>query len=152
MLSVRPPNTQESNINKKQTKRARNKAGLHESKLKNEHPKIINTSKPKPLQASTNTIHTHQKAPQSAIIPEGKKLVDDIDLCKKPVQQNEKTPNLKNTKSPSDENDCSDFVKNAYDPLKEICGLDEELFQRVMKLELADDGLPEFKSDEPFDF
>lgn len=147
MLSLRPANTQESNVKKKQTKRTRNRAAVADSNLKNSQPKIIN--KPKPLQASTNTIHTHQKA--SAANLDGRKVVDDIDLLKKPVQSNE-IPNLKNTKSKSDENDCSAFVKNAYDPLNDVYALDEELYQRVLKLELADDGLPDFKSDEPFDF
>lgn len=151
MLSLRPANTQDSSVSKRQTKGARNKPPLADSKLKNAQPKILNPSKPKPLQASTNTIHTHQKASQPAAIPDGKKVVDDIALCKKPVQQNE-IPNLKNAKSKSDENDCSAFVKNAYDPLTDVHALDEELYQRVLKLELADDGLPELKSDEPFDF
>lgn len=50
------------------------------------------------------------------------------------------------------ENDVSSFVKNAYDPLRDVHPFDEELYQRVLKLELADDGLPTYETDEPFDF
>lgn len=151
MLSLRPANTEPSNVGKK-TKKARNKASVVDGKLKDPQPKILNLNKPKPLQASTNTIHTNQKSTQLNSNLEGKNTIDK-DLCKKVVLQEEsQKQSQKNIKSKSDENDISAFIKNAYDPSNDIYALDEELYQRVLKLELADDGLPDCKCSEPFDF
>lgn len=147
MLSLRPANTQAPNVGKK-TKKARNKV-LSGGKSKDPQPKILNPNKPRPLQASTNTIHSSQKV-QSNL---ESKSIDEKDLCKKPVLQEEpQKQSVKNIKSKSDENDVSAFIKNAYNPLDDIHPLDEELYKRVLKLELADDGLPDYKCSEPFDF
>lgn len=53
----------------------------------------------------------------------------------------------------SDENDISQFIKEAYNPLDAIYSFDEELCEKVRKLELADDGFPPIEApSEPFDF
>lgn len=74
---------------------------------------------------------------------------------KKRVTQKSKQSETKTTTALTtkvDENDISSFINNAYDPLSDVYPLDEDLYQKVLQLELADDGLPKFKSDEPFDF
>lgn len=110
-------------------------------------------NKPKPLHASTNTIHSlKQKLPSKNIISENNlKSENNTEPSGKKAQgtltENKIKPDVK-----VDENDVSPFVTNPYDPLREICPFDEELYQKVLKLEIADDGLPTFNSDEPFDF
>jgi hypothetical protein len=135
----------------------------------------------KPLQASTNIIHTKiprriENVIQNKARQTGKQVLSDP-IRKEAISARTKSTKKADTKSnltpkidendvlqsatendltksvkQTDENDVSEYVKNAYNPLDDIYGLDEELYQKVLKLEIADDGLPTFKSDEPFDF
>lgn len=91
--------------------------------------------KPKPLNLSTNIIHNRPlKTPQPS---------SSSSISAKP----------KTTKTPAkNEDQVSASVENAYDPLKDVYMFDEELFKVVCKLDIADDGLPDYKFDEPFDF
>lgn len=112
------------------------------------------SNKPKPLQASTNTIHS-----QPLRVPTGiktdKKAADEDDLLKKKAQPTKIQPHdgKKSATTPKiDENTVNPFIKDPYNPLLDVHQFDEELYQKVLKLELADDGLPIFDHDEPFDF
>lgn len=121
-------------------------------------------NKPKPLQASTNTIHVKQQKllkdlkgssgendPIKKHISTPKKATKErANSSKEKATTKEKinTPKVKSV----DENDVGPFIDNPYDPLKHIHQFDEELYQKVLKLEMADDGLPSCISDEPFDF
>lgn len=121
--------------------------------------------KVRPLQSSTNTIHNQQskKPVNRKITNEGNHLtkrstnpsikvdtkpkIDGNDLTKK------SNPSIKVDAKPKiDENDMTQFVKQSYNPLLDVYSLDEELYQKVLKLELADDGLPSYETSEPFDF
>ena len=139
----------------------------------------------RPLQASTNIIHTkiprrvdnliHLKGRQTgkqALLDPIKE--DPTPTYKKPLQKSENNPihtpkvdendvsqyTLNNELKPSsttpvkknDENDLSEYVKNAYNPLNDVYAFDEELYNKVLNLEIADDGLPSFELEEPFDF
>lgn len=50
------------------------------------------------------------------------------------------------------ENDIDSLIKNAYNALDDVHPFDEELYKKVLSLELADDGLPSCETNEPFDF
>ena len=104
----------------------------------------------KALKASTNIIHnkTQRKAPRGL-----KKLDENSDAVKLPEKnETESKSTPAKSKIKVDENDVDAYFKGSYNPLDDYYPLDEELYQRVCKLELADDGLPKFDSDEPFDF
>lgn len=106
--------------------------------------------KSKPLQNASNTIDnlkqglnsTTRKQPVTQKQPDTQKKPT---IHKKPTVQ-------KQPKKTVDENTEQFVPDSSYDPLSEIYSLDEELYQKVLKLELADDGLPVFVSNEPFDF
>lgn len=104
--------------------------------------------KARALKPSTNTIHArNKKAENRQILPQK----NSINVPKETLKK--KTQTSKVTSQPKiDENDVSHFVKNSYNPLLDICALDDDLYQKVLKLELADDGIPKFESSEPFDF
>lgn len=115
-------------------------------------PRLGVLNKPKPLGISTNTIHS-LKQPRSGNLKHDKdeKNKPEPDVVKKKVQTPH--PNSKTTETPKvDENTEDPFTQDPYDPLLDVYPLDEQLYQKVLKLELADDGLPSFKIDEPFDF
>lgn len=156
MLSARSNNLQ--NVNDGGQLKARNKPNLiSNNKLKNSTNlkkglSVGNTntigSKPRPLQLSTNTIHAQQsKIPIS--LKSAQKTGDG------PIKKKTQTPKadkiIKN-QAKSDENDVGPYAQESYNPLLDLHPMDEELYQKVLKLEIADDGLPVFKSDEPFDF
>lgn len=112
--------------------------------------------KPRPLHASTNTIHTQQHKSTSIKQQNShdKNSPTEDDLLKKKISSTSKsddktTPKLE---PKTDENDTTAFVANSYNPLLDFYPFDEELYQKVLNLELANDGLPTFVSDEPFDF
>lgn len=110
--------------------------------------------KPRPLQLSTNTIHNHPLKKLQPSISERKKTktktTDENQV--KSLDENHVKPQDENQIKASDENHVKASVENAYDPLKDVYMFDEELYETVCKLELADDGLPVYKCDEPFDF
>lgn len=119
------------------------------------------TNRPKPLQLSTNTIHASQQQQQlqqqknhglNTGDKNYKKSIDNEPIKKK--SQIPKLENLAQTKvTKSDENDVEEqFIPESYNPLDDIYALDEDLYQKVLKLDLADDGLPKFDTEEPFDF
>ena len=144
----------------------------------------MSNSKSKPLQASTNIIHTkipkridnlvfnktRQGLAKQLSDPAPKKKAISHKTLKQSDIKSSQTPKIgensvnkferigikkTNTATPVekvDENDMSAMVKNAYDPLKDVYPFDEELYQKVLKLELADDGLPKFEFEEPFEF
>lgn len=135
---------------------------------------IVKNGKPKPLQASTNIIHTkiprrienliHDKAAQLPVKQQSDPLrKKQASTTKKQLdlKLSHQTPKIgennvqqshRSTIRKVDENDVKTMVENAYDPLKDVHPFDEELYQKVKKLELADDGLPEFDYSESFDF
>lgn len=121
--------------------------------------------RPRPLQASTNIIHT-------------KTLRNNLDNLKLSVNQNKqnliepaiekttkslktnqtdlkKTSKNKSTISATpakktDENDIDDvevFAKQPYNPLDHVQPLDDALHQKLSKLDLADDGYSKVQSD-----
>lgn len=119
------------NVQRKLTSRKRINSGL----------------KARPLQASTNTIHATQPLLNSKkCVPEPTKLND---LKKKQTNLQAKGTSLMKK---VDENHTTEFFEDPYDPISDICALDEGLYKKVCELELADDGLPSFQVDEPFDF
>jgi hypothetical protein len=77
--------------------------------------------------------------------------IDENDVSQYAIE-NESKPSSTTPVKKVDENDLTDYVKNAYNPLNDIHAFDEDLYQRILKLELADDGLPSYELDEPFDF
>lgn len=117
-------------------------------------------SKPKPLQASTNTIHNQEQRLLSSRSHSNDKNTQQDDSLKKKTSSTSKLESKTNITSTlpepkTDENDTGAFgteFGESYDPLLDYCPFDEELYQKVLKLELADDGLPTYNSDEPFDF
>ena len=110
-------------------------------------------NKPKqPLHASTNTIHTQQQRRPANIKSDKKNKVEDDLIKKKTTVITRDQTDTKTVIPKIDENDISPFITDPYDPLLDVYPLDEELYQKVLKLELAPDGLPTFESDEPFDF
>lgn len=113
------------------------------------------------MQASTNIIHTKI----SSRIPRNISNIKLSTLNGKSESQEEPIKKVKGQKvkqaeakltatstTKIDENDEYAFVKNAYNPLDAVYPFDEELYEKVLKLELADDGLPAINCDEPFDF
>lgn len=123
------------------------KCGLRVSKIQ---PNTL-ASKSKPLQPSTNTIHAQQQQRiHLAGIRQSSKPKTTAPTAKKIQPTN--TNDIKEQTKKVDENDVSQFIKDPYDPLSEVHPMDEELYHKVLKLELADDGLPTFDSSEPFDF
>lgn len=130
--------------------------------------------RPRPLQASTNIIHTKiganlkENSTSSLIfnkqnLPNTNLKKNDANTKKDNASIKAKQSDLKkSTKSiitnknkpqaQTDENDVQQYVKESYNPLDHVHPFDEELYQKVAKLELADDGLPKFESEEPFDF
>lgn len=143
----------------------------------------------RPLQASTNIIHTkipkridnvvHDRVklpeknklrpvasgPQKKeTLSTSKRVLKKSDITSSQTSKGDENDVAHNTredelKPPSttpvkttDENDLSEYIKNAYNPLNDVHPFDEELYQKVLKLKLADDGLPTFELDEPFDF
>lgn len=143
---------------------------------------VNKSGKSKPLQASTNIIHT--KTPRridnliydkSRQLP-GKKLNDQLKKTQAPTSSTrpsdlkashalrksendvgQKSSSKKKTTTTTpvkkiDENGVSAMVKNSYNPLDDVYQFDEVLFQKVMSLKCADDGIPAFDYSEPFDF
>lgn len=107
-------------------------------------------AKPKPLQQSTNTIHAQKQRLPNVLKPDKQNNVQDSELKKKKSHASPKENGPAATKV--DENDVSSFVTDSYNPLLDVCPFDEELYQKVLKLQIDDDGLPPIKSGEPFDF
>lgn len=106
--------------------------------------------RPRPLQASTNTIHATQPVRVQSTLKAGiQEPLKPDDLKKKLASQQIKGTTVVNK---VDENHTSEFFDHPYDASSDIYALDEELYKKVCGLELADDGLPSFKIDEPFDF
>lgn len=109
---------------------------------------------------ATNTIHnrsirknlTHGPAPLKPIAPNVPRETP------KQVTREVLKEGLKETLKETTKETTKEIVKdtvgaeNSYDPLKDLYGFDEELYQTVLKLELADDGLPDYRVNEPFDF
>lgn len=158
MLSARTTNTLNTNVvpkpnNSKMANKLKNSTntkrglglGVNRNGLSN---------KPKPLQISTNTIHAQQQQQHDLKPTLKNNKNDNIDEPFKKKTQTPKTDKktIASKITQSDENDIDQFIQESYDPLKDIYALDEELYQKVLKLELADDGLPKFDSSEPFDF
>lgn len=113
-------------------------------------PRLGIANKPRPLAISTNTIHSQKQLRPTTTKQEKTNKPED-----NPVKKKVQTPHQesKPTQTPKvDENAEDPFVTDPYDPLQDIYPLDEELYQKVLKLELADDGLPPYMVDEPFDF
>lgn len=109
----------------------------------------------RPLQSSTNTIYSKQlKAPtqQQLVLKSGTNSFNDNDLKKTKKKTIETSQKQQENPQKVDENEVDPFVKHPYDPLLDTCALDEELYMKVKMLELADDGLPQVDSSEPFDF
>lgn len=113
-------------------------------------PRLGVLNKPKPLGISTNTIHS-LKQPKSGNLKHNKEEKNKPEPVKKKVQTPHTGSKTTGT-STVDENTDDPFAQDPYDPLLDVYPLDEQLYQKVLKLELADDGLPSFKIDEPFDF
>lgn len=172
MLGLRPidSNVQgadlKKNLKPNKSKSAKNKlkrsTNIKEGELNSQpsnksHDGLV--SRPKPLQASTNTIHNQEQRLLSSRSHSNDKNTQQDDSLKKKTPSTSKlegktiTSTLPEPKT--DENDTGAFgtkFGESYDPLLDYCPFDEELYQKVLKLELADDGLPTFNSDEPFDF
>lgn len=128
---------------KVQTKITLKKGGL---KVTNEN--VNNTLiKPKPLQASTNTIHSQKRNQQNL-----KQQQVNVSRLEEKLKKKSQIKNTAKTIPKVDENDVESFVGGSYNPLLDYHCLDEELYQKVLKLELADDGLPNPDLSEPFDF
>lgn len=123
--------------------------------------------KPRPLHASTNTIHAKQQHLQNhKRVPLGLKAgnkVNNSNIKDEPIKKKNQPANAKpttsnvkttltNTTTKVDENSVQHGVAESYDPLLDIYPFDEELYQKVLKLELADDGLPKCSADDSFDF
>jgi len=106
-------------------------------------------NKPKPLQLSTNTIHVKQQIGLGKP-RHNKNIASQNDDLKK---KNKETQSSKAKEAAiSDENDVCPILTGPQEPMLSIHSLDEELYQKVLRLELASDGLPLFESEEPFDF
>lgn len=156
MLSARSSNTNipsEGSILKKPLKMAnklKNTTNIRKGlSVKVDRPSSL-TNKPKPLQLSTNTIHAIQ--PKTPNLSENNKLNLNDDGPLKKKTQTPKVEKKTLLTSISDENDVEQFVPEPYNPLLDVHPFDEELYKKVLNLELADDGLPKFDSNEPFDF
>lgn len=126
-----------SNVNKNiPTKNQRRGLGLRPANIPSD------TIKP-------SVVHSIKKSQESLI--SSQKNANKIPKYDEPLKR--KTLKVETDQLPKiDENDESVFAKNPYEPLLDTCPFDEVLFEKVMKLELADDGLPKFDSTEPFDF
>lgn len=108
--------------------------------------------KPRPLQTKTNIINSERTS---------NKLVSEdvnktgVNLSIKKTLQSDSLGSAKlkplSKVHKSDENDETAFPQS-YNPLDDQCQFDEKLCQKILELQLADDGLPIFKSTEPFDF
>lgn len=123
-----------------------------------------------PLKVSTNIVNKNavfQGLPQKNGIHQrivnkniaNKKLVNQAPSGKNSIPQKSNDLKdltdkaLKTEKKAAPKQNVVKIDENAtYDPLDEIFPLDEELYQKVLGLELADDGFPKFDVDEPFDF
>lgn len=166
MLGLRTVDNNIEDVDHKQILK-QNKLKSTNNKLKNlknideakQNPQLPNkpsrglVARPKPLQASTNTIHTQNQRLLSTKSHSNDKNTKEDELLKKRTASTSKLDSKVTPKT--DENDTSEYVTKfgeSYDPLLDFCPFDEELYQKVLKLELADDGLPTFNSDEPFDF
>lgn len=100
----------------------------------------------------SNLISTHKKPLKKAENKSNQTpKVDENDVSQYTIS-NDPKPSSKSPVKKTDENDLSEYVKNAYNPLNDVHAFDEELYQKILKLEIADDGLPTFDLDEPFDF
>lgn len=168
MLSSRNVNTQISDEpiklqNKKLAAKKRSQLkNVTTNKLASGIPvSSTNLRKPRPLQPSTNIINAQEtrRIPLASKPLESKNLnksdlKDDItEKAKLSARESCKKTAKKETRpSKSDENDISHFITNPYDPSSDFYPLDNELYEKILKLELADDGLPDCKCDEPFDF
>lgn len=102
-----------------------------------------------PLRKKHETTLSNKKQTDLKASQPSKKSENDLKHGQKSISKNTTTTPVKKV----DENDVGAMVENAYNPLNDVYPFDEKLFQKVMELECADDGIPKFEDyGEPFDF